>query len=144
MADKREKLIDRLLDDPQFAQPQADVWDQVLFRRNPPGYQTNIRGAFQEWLRKQFEQNTPYDHWVGAILRAEGNSVDDGPPMWFCQYNRKPEDATEAITQKFLGIQLQCARCHDHPFEEWTHLDFYGMAAFVARLESSTWPKKKT
>jgi len=133
--DKREKLIDRLLDDPRFAQHQADVWDQVLFGRNPPGYQTNVRGAFQEWLRKQFKQNTPYDQWVGAILRAEGNSVDDGAPMWFCQYSRKPEDATEAITQKFLGIQLQCARCHDHPFEEWTQLDFYGMAAFVARLE---------
>lgn len=134
-ADKREKLIDRLLRDPRFSQHQADVWDQVLFGRNPPGYQTNVRGAFQEWLRQQFEQNTPYDQWVRAILRAEGNSVDDGPPMWLCQYNRKPEDATEAITQKFLGIQLQCARCHDHPFEEWTQLDFYGMAAFVARLE---------
>ncbi|MBC8288974.1 MAG: DUF1549 domain-containing protein [Planctomycetes bacterium] len=133
--DKREKLVDRLLDDPRFAQHQADVWDQVLFGRNPPGYQTNVRGAFQEWLKNQFEQNTPYDQWVGAILRAEGNSVDDGPPMWFCQYSRKPEDATEAITQKFLGIQLQCARCHDHPFEEWTQLDFYGMAAFVARIE---------
>ena len=55
--------------------------------------------------------------------------------MWFCQYNRKPEDGTEAITQKFLGIQLQHARCHDHPVEGWTQLDFYGMAAFVARLE---------
>lgn len=140
---KREQLIDRLLADPRFARHQADVWDQILFGRNPPGYQTDIRDGFQNWLRKQFEENTPYDQWVSAILKAEGNTVDDGPPMWFCQYRNQPEDATEALTQTFLGIQLQCARCHDHPFEAWTQLDFYGMAAFVARLEVVTVGKEK-
>jgi len=132
---KRAKLIDRLLDDPRYAQHQADVWDMIYFGRNPPGYKTNERSGFQKWLRKQFAENTPYDAIARAILKAEGNSVDDGAPMFFVQYKNKPEDATEKITQTFLGIQLQCARCHDHPFEPWTQLDFYGTAAFFARLD---------
>jgi hypothetical protein len=132
---KREKLIAQLLDDPRFAFHQSEVWDQVLFGRNPPGYGTDKREGFQSWLRKQFEDNTPYDQWANAILKAEGNTVDEGPPMFFVQYRNQPEDAAEAVTQKFLGLQLQCARCHDHPFEDWTQLDFYGTAAFFARLQ---------
>lgn len=131
---KRQLLIDQLLEDPRFSAHQAEVWDMVLFGRNPPGYGTDKRGAFQAWLRRQFEQNTPYDQWAHQILRAEGNTVDDGPPMFLVQYKDRPEDATEAVTQIFLGVQLQCARCHDHPFESWTQLDFYGTAAFFARL----------
>lgn len=135
---KRAKLIDRLLDDPRYAQHQADVWDLLLFTRSPPGYDTDKREHFQTWLRKQFTENVPYDQWAGAILRADGNTVDDGPPMFYVQYKSKPEDATEAITQIFLGVQLQCARCHDHPYEPWKQVDFYGMAAFVSRLDVVT------
>ncbi len=133
--DKRERLIDRLLDDPGFARHQAEVWDQVLFGRNPPGHGTDKRQGFQTWLREQFVANTPYDQWVKAILVAEGNTVENGAPMFFVQYRNQPEEATEAVTQKFLGVQLQCARCHDHPFEPWTQLDFFGTAAFFARLK---------
>ena len=131
---KRAALIDRLLDDPRYAQHQGEVWDMILFGRRPPGYGTDQRGAFQAWMKEQFAKNTPYDQWVRTILRAEGNTVEHGPPMYFVQYRNRPEDATEAITQTFLGIQLQCARCHDHPFEPWTQMDFYGTAAFFARL----------
>jgi hypothetical protein len=131
---KRALLIDRLLEDPQFAKHQAEVWDMILFGRRPPGFGTDKRVAFQAWMREQFGKNTPYDQWVRAILRAEGNTVEHGAPMYFVQYKDNPEDAAEAITQTFLGIQLQCARCHDHPFEPWSQLDFYGTAAFFARL----------
>ncbi|MDA1016232.1 MAG: DUF1549 and DUF1553 domain-containing protein [Planctomycetota bacterium] len=133
-ADKRKLLIDRLLNDPRFAEHQGEVWDMVLFGRNPPGYGTDKRDEFQAWLRDQFAKNTPYDQWVKAILRAEGNTIDNGAPMYFVQYRNEPEEATQAVTQTFLGVQLQCARCHDHPFEPWTQLDFYGTAAFFARL----------
>lgn len=133
--DKREKLIDKLLEHPRFGLHQADVWDMVYFGRNPPGYGTDKRAGFQNWLAEQFQQNTPYNEWVAKILRAEGNTVEDGAPMFFVQYKNKPEDATEAVTQKFLGVQLQCARCHDHPFDDWKQTDFYGVAAFFARLQ---------
>lgn len=137
-ADKRVQVIDRLLDDPRYAQHQADVWDLVLFGRNPPGYDTDKREGFQKWLREQFAQNRPYDQWVRDILRAEGDTVEHGAPMYYVQYKNRPEDAMEALTQQFLGVQLQCARCHDHPFESWKQLDFYGMAAFLARLDVVT------
>ena len=132
---KRAKLIDRLLADPRYAQHQADVWDMIYFGRNPPGYKTNERRGFQNWLREQFAKNTPYDEIAQAILKAEGNSAEDGAPMFFVQYKGNPEDATEKITQTFLGVQLQCARCHDHPFEAWSQEDFYATAAFFARLD---------
>lgn len=140
--DKRTKLIDRLLGDARFSRHQAEVWDQVLFGRNPPGFGTNKREGFQQWLRKQFTDNVPYDQWARAILKAEGNTVEHGAPMFLVQYRNQPEAATEAVTQRFLGVQLQCARCHDHPFEPWTQLDFYGMAAFFARLQVVTAGKK--
>jgi hypothetical protein len=133
--DKRQKLVDRLLNDPRFGLHQADVWDLAYFTRNPPGYDVDRRPGFQNWLRTQFQQNVPYDVWVQAILKAGGNTVDDGPPAFYTMYRSRPEDANEAITQLFLGVQLQCARCHDHPYEKWTQLDFYGMAAFFARLQ---------
>lgn len=142
-ADKRTKLIDRLLADPRFAQHQANVWDMVYFGRNPPGYSTENRAGFQNWLREQFAKNTPYDQVAAAILKAEGNSAEQGAPMFFVQYKSKPEDATEKITQTFLGVQLQCARCHDHPYEAWSQLDFYGMAAFFARLQVVDMGNKK-
>src|SRR5436853_5441164 len=62
--------------------------------------------------------------------------------MYFAQWRSAPEDAIEAVSQTFLGVQLQCARCHDHPFEEWKQLDFYGMAAFLARLQVVNTGKK--
>ena len=133
--DKRAKLIDQLLEHPRFGLHQADVWDMVYFGRNPPGYNTDKREGFQTWLAEQFQKNTPYNQWVRQILRAEGNTVENGAPMFFVQYRNQPEDATEAVTQKFLGVQLQCARCHDHPFDDWKQTDFYGVAAFFARLD---------
>ena len=84
---KRDKLIEALLADPRFAQHQADVWDLILFGRNPPGYDTYRRDGFQAWLRRQFEKNTPYDVWVRALLKAEGNSIDDSA-LFYAQYSR--------------------------------------------------------
>jgi len=133
--DKRQKLIDKLLDDPRFGGHQADVWDTVLFGRKPRHPDVRERTGFRRWLSQQFERNVPYDKWVNQILRAEGNTAEHGAPTYLVQYRRKPEDAIEQISQTFLGVQLQCARCHDHPYEKWTQLDFYGMAAFLHRLD---------
>lgn len=133
--EKRSQLIDRLLADPRYAQHQADIWDLILFTRTPPGSEADRRDGIQRWLSKQFADNVPYNVWARELLKAEGNSVEQGPPLYLVQYRNRPEDASESISQTFLGVQLQCARCHDHPFESWTQLDFYGMAAFLSRLQ---------
>ncbi len=128
---KREQAIDRLLDDPRFAAQQADVWDLVLFGRNPPGGdQTRKRDDFKKWLAGQFAKKVPYDRWVRELLLAE----EEGSELFYVQFRNQPEDATVAVTRIFLGTQLQCARCHDHPFENRTQREFYGMAGFFVRL----------
>jgi hypothetical protein len=131
---KRTKLIDRLLDDPRYARHQADVWDMIYFGRNPPGYDSPKREGFQTWLRDAFAKNLPYDQLARALLRAEGNTAEQGAPMYLVQYVGRPEDASMAVSQTFLGVQLQCARCHNHPREDWTQQDFFGLAAFFSRL----------
>ena len=136
--DKRAKLIDALIASPLYARHQADVWDLVLVGRNPPEDRVRKRDGFQRFLKDQFAKNTPYDKLVASLLRAEGNTVDDGAPVYLVQFERKAEDAIESVTETFLGVQLQCARCHDHPYEPWKQVDFYGMAAFLSRLEVVT------
>lgn len=138
---KRERLIDKLLADKRFGIHQADVWDMVLFGRRPPGYETDKRDGFRAWLAAKFEKNTPYNEWARDLLKAEGDSID-GAAMYLVQYSRHPEDAIEAISQTFLGVQLQCTRCHNHPYESWKQKEFYGMAAFLARLEAVNVGKK--
>jgi hypothetical protein len=138
-ANKREKLIDRLLDDPRYAEHQTNVWDMILFGRSPPnGTYTRKRDDFRAWLQDQFTRNVPYDRWVEELLTAEKG----GPELYFVQYRNDPEEATVAVTKTFLGTQLQCARCHDHPYEKWKQRDFYGMAGFFARLTLINGPKK--
>jgi hypothetical protein len=127
---KRWKLIDRLLADPRFATEQAHVWDLLLFGRNPPGYDaTRRRERFKEWLAGQFAKNVPYDRWVRALIIGE----EDGTDLYHVMFRNAPEEATVAVTRTFLGTQLQCARCHDHPYEKWTQKDFFGMAGFFVR-----------
>jgi hypothetical protein len=130
-ARKREKLIDRLLDDSRFAVHQADVWDLVLFGRNPPnGDATRKRDGFKKWLSDQFARNEPYDRWVRELLLAE----QEGSELYYVQFRNQPEEAAASVSRVFLGMQLQCARCHDHPFEKWKQRDFYGLAGFFVRL----------
>ncbi|HEX8913212.1 MAG TPA: DUF1549 domain-containing protein, partial [Humisphaera sp.] len=128
---KRQALIDRLLDDPRFAARQALVWDLVLFGRNPPNTEAvRKRDAFRSWLTGKFAKNEPYDRWVKALLLAE----EPGSEAYYVQFSNKPEDLTESFSRTILGTQLQCARCHDHPYTTVTQKDFYGMAGFFVRL----------
>jgi Protein of unknown function (DUF1549)/Protein of unknown function (DUF1553) len=128
---KRDKLIDRLLADPRFGTHQAQVWDLVLFGRHPILYDAvTYRPAFRAWLAEKFNKNEPYDRWVRELLLAE----DEAPSLYYVQYRSQPEETAVAVSRTFLGTQLQCARCHDHPYEAWSQRDFYGLAAFFARL----------
>lgn len=132
--EKRAKLIDKLLEDPRYVEHQTTVWDQLYFGRNPPDSElTQRREGFRKWLKEKFAKNEPYDVWAREMLLAEGGT-HEGPAMFFVQYNRKPEDMAEAVSRLFLGTQIHCARCHDHPFDKWKQTDFYGMAGFFVRL----------
>ena len=128
---KREKLVESLLADPRFAGAQATVWDFAMFGRHPGNvFDTRVRPGFQKWLTKQFADNLPYDKLVKELLLAE----QPGSEMFMVQFRSAPDEATVAVSRIFLGTQLQCARCHDHPFDKWTQKDFYGMSGFFVRL----------
>lgn len=126
---KREKLIDQLLNDPRYPQQQAQLWDVALLGRNPMNIGTfRNREGFRKWLAVQFHQNEPYDRFVAKLLRAE----EEGSQLFFAAH-RNTDELTTAVTRLFLGTQLQCAKCHDHPFEPWTQKDYHGMAGFFVR-----------
>jgi hypothetical protein len=128
---KRETLIDKLLADPRFGAAQATAWDLVLFGQHPGNIDaTRKRDAFKDWLAKQFNDNVPYTRWVNDLLLAE----KPGPELFHVQFRNAPEEATVHVSRIFLGTQLQCARCHDHPYDKWTQKDFYGMTGFFVRL----------
>ena len=103
----------------------------MLFGRHPQNIsETRKRDNFTKWLAEQFAKNESYDRIVKNLLTAE----QEGSEMFYVQYRNAPEEAATAVSRVFLGTQLQCARCHDHPYEPWTQKDFFGMAGFFVRL----------
>lgn len=129
---KREKLIDRLLADPRFARQQAHAWDLAMLGRKPKPVEGVVghrnRERFRHWLAKQFEANEPCDRIAAKILQAQ----EDGSQLYFAVHNGTDEMVT-AVSRFFLATQIQCARCHDHPFEPWTQKDYHGLAGFFVR-----------
>jgi hypothetical protein len=131
-ADKRTRLVDRLLDHPEYADFWANKWADLL-RPNP--YRVGIKAVFSldGWLRESFRQNKPYDRFVRELLTAQGSTFRNGAVTVF-RDRREPEEITTMVSQLFLGIRLECARCHHHPFEVWAQDDFYSFAAFFSRI----------
>ena len=89
--------------------------------------------VFQRWLRDQIARDVPLDELVRRIVAGLGSTWQN-PPSSFYRTNRDPTTAAESVGQVFLGIRLQCARCHNHPFDVWTQDDYYGLAAFFANI----------
>jgi hypothetical protein len=131
--EKRENLVDALLERPEYADHWAMKWVDLL-RPNP--YRVGIKAVINldAWIREQFRQNKPYDKFVYEILTASGSTFDVTPATIF-RDRREPEEITTVVSQLFLGIRLDCAKCHHHPFEVWSQEDFYGLAAHFAQIK---------
>jgi hypothetical protein len=130
---KRDKKIDELLASTAYADYFANKWASVL--RVKRGQTSSVRAnyAFHDWIRTSFHQNKPYDQFVREILAAAGE-VGQHPPVTWYQQVRTINEQVEDTAQLFLGLRIQCARCHHHPFEKWSQQDYYGMAAFFSRV----------
>lgn len=129
---KRAQLVAALLDRPEYADHWANKWTDLL-RPNP--YRVGMKATlnFDAWIRDQFRRNVPYDQFVRDLLTATGSTWHNGAAtLW--RDRRTPEEVTPMISQLFLGVRLDCARCHHHPFEVWGQDDFYAMAAYFARV----------
>jgi hypothetical protein len=131
--DKREKLIDRLLANPFYADCWANKWADLL---RPNTDRVGIKSVYvlDQWLRERFRENQPYDQFVREILLTEGNTHRCGPAVIY-RDRREPADATTMFSRLFLGIRMDCAKCHHHPNEKWSQDDFYHMAAFFGSLK---------
>jgi len=134
-ADKRSKLIDRLLEDARFGKHQAALWELALLGRRPINNPDQPRQAFRGWIAERINKNEPYDRWVRDLLRAEGSSLDNAGPVFYAQFDGKPEETAMAVSRLFLATQIHCAQCHmDRRDGKWTQQDFYGFSAFFVRL----------
>jgi Protein of unknown function (DUF1553)/Protein of unknown function (DUF1549) len=135
-ADKRTKAIDRVLERPEFIDFWALKWGDLL-RINRDLLQDKGMWSFHNWVRGSVRDRVPMDEMVRAIVTAEGSAFTDGPANFYMS-SRVPSDWSETTVQLFMGVRIQCARCHHHPFEKWSQDDYYGMTAFFVRVGTKT------
>lgn len=131
--DKRAKLIDQLLARPEFAEFWALRWSDLL-KNEEKVIDAKGTKLFHEWIRDSFAQNKPLDQFVRELVAARGSTYEN-PPANYYRANRDPVSRAEATAQVFLGIRLQCAKCHNHPFDRWTQEDYYRWTALFARVD---------
>lgn len=131
--DKRARLIDRLLVRPEFADFWALKWADVLKVESRTLDTTGMK-AFHNWLRDALARNRPINELVRDMVAARGSTYHE-PASNFYRANRTPEERAVAAAQVFLGTRLQCAQCHNHPFDRWTQDDYYNWSAVFARVD---------
>lgn len=130
---KYAKWIDHLLDSPAWANHWTVKFADLL-RPNPSRVGVKPVFLMDEWVRQSFRQNKPWDVFVRELLTAQGSSHQDGRVAFF-RDKREPEDAAGFVSQIFLGVRMECAKCHHHPSERWDQRDYYEMAAFFTRMK---------
>ena len=140
--EKRKKLIDRLLG--LTGDPAQDIYNDKysalwtlkwadLIRNNSTVTGETGMWALHNWLRESFRTNKPFDEFVRELVTAKGSIFSNGPANYYRIANNPP-DLAETTSQLFLGVRLQCAKCHHHPFEKYSQADYYGFAAFFSRV----------
>ena len=128
----RERLVDRLLDRPEYADYWTIRWVNLLLVDRDPLFP---KGAFayDRWVREAFRQNVPFDQFARDLVSATGETYRNGAANFFRALATSAEQG-KSLSQLFLGIRIDCAQCHHHPSERWSQDDFYSMAAFFARV----------
>jgi len=137
--DKREKLVDRLLASEAYADYFANKWNLVLRNKKRQAQDINGTYAFYRWIWDSLYENKPYDQFVRQIVSASGEATSNPAVVWYREVNEVNEQV-EDTAQLFLGLRIQCARCHHHPFEKWSQNDYYGFAAFFTTVGNKTVP----
>ena len=136
---KRDKLIDKLLNSKEYADYFANKWNLVLRNKKRQTTETEGTYAFYRWIWNSIYENKPYDKFVRQILTASGDHRFSPPTVWYREVDQQNEQV-EDTAQLFLGLRIQCARCHHHPFEKWSQNDYYGLQAFFSRVGRKNMP----
>lgn len=132
---KREILIDELLESPRYATHMATTWRNRIIPEEVDPSRNREALALQKWLRMRFAKNLRYDNLVGELLLTIGGD-ELGPALYYQANDLSPEKLAGSAAELFMGVRLDCAQCHDHPFADWSQRDFWGLAAFFARVKA--------
>jgi hypothetical protein len=139
--DKRAKLVDELLASKDYGKHMSDVWQAMMLPRDSETFR--IKQYFPnvvKWLEESFNDNKSWDKMVREVLTASG-PVDKTSPTAYYLANGTVDKMTDNFTKLFLGVQLQCAQCHNHPFTEWKQTEYWGMAAFFMKVRPDGNPR---
>jgi hypothetical protein len=122
-----------LLQSPDYADYFASKWTALLKNRRDDASDMVANFAFHAWVRDSLLSNKPYDQFVRELLAATGTVIGNPPVAWYKRV-KEPKQQVEDVAQLFLGVRMQCAQCHHHPFERWSQDDYYSLAAFFSQV----------
>ena len=129
---KRDKLIDKLLESEGYVSHFYNYWADILrINRRLGRSGASNEYAYKHWVKESLRSNRPYDEMVFQLISANGNVWDNGATGYYHRDRGMPLDNMANTVRVFLGTRLECAQCHDHPFDEWTQMDFFRMASFT-------------
>ena len=134
---RRNQLVDSLLHSEAYVSHFYNYWADLLRINN--GLNTGrpaAEDAYQLWVKKALRENLPYDEMVRQLITPSGPWWEDGAVGYFIRDRGMPLDAMSNTVRTFLGTRIECAQCHDHPFDKWSQMDFYKMAAFTYGIDS--------
>ena len=131
--EKRDQVIEALLRSPGYADFFAGKWTALLKNRRENTGDITANFAFHAWVRDSLLENKPYDQFVRELLAATGTIVGNPPVAWYKRV-KEPKQQIEDVAQLFLGVRMQCAQCHHHPFERWSQDDYYALSAFFSQV----------
>jgi uncharacterized protein DUF1549/uncharacterized protein DUF1553/Big-like domain-containing protein len=134
--DKREKLINDLIARPEFVDYWAYKWSDLLLVSSNH-LSTDEMWSYYKWIRASVAEDKPWNQFASEIVTASGNTMKNGAANYWV-IHRDPLDTSENMTQAFMGINISCAHCHNHPLAKWTQKDYYGMANLFARVRLKT------
>jgi hypothetical protein len=130
---KREQLIDELLARPEFVDMWVMKWAELLEIRTTNELNRKAALLYFDWLKSKITSNVPVDQMIRELLSSTGSSFTS-PAVNYYVTERNPQKITENVAQVFMGMRIQCAQCHNHPFDRWTLDDYYGFASFFAQI----------
>ncbi|MGD9723120.1 MAG: DUF1549 domain-containing protein [Pirellulales bacterium] len=131
---KRDKLIEALLARPEYVDYWSYKWSDLLLV-NSEKLRPASMWAYYHWIRNRVAANTPWDQFARQIVTATGSTLENGATNFFVLH-QDPPDIAETVSVAFLGMSINCAKCHNHPLEKWTNDQYYGMASMFARVRS--------
>ena len=138
---KRAKLIDDLLESKDFGKRQSDIWAALLLPVNSDNRRlVQYYPHLKKWLEEQFNENAPWDKMVKELMTVTGDVNKTGPAIYWIA-NTTPDKMTDNVTRMFMGIQLQCAQCHNHPFTDYKQTEYWETAAFFMKVGPEGNPK---